>query len=89
MQRGSTNPMGRRVELLQSRVSLLNQLARCREGCSARAPTGFELLFFCRARRLLTVFGARRYLVGRVRKGFDQGLAVAEHQRRLPILVLI
>ena len=39
MQRGSTNPRGRCVELLQSRVLLLNQLARCREGCSARAPT--------------------------------------------------
>ena len=45
MQRGSTNPSGRWVELLQSRVSLLSQLAHCREGCSARAPTGFEHLF--------------------------------------------
>ena len=61
VQRGSTNPRGCWVELLQSRVSLLNQLARCREGCSARAPTGFELLSSCRARRLLTVFGARRH----------------------------
>ena len=64
VQRWSTNPRGRWVELLQSRVSLLNQLARCREGCSARAPTGFELLSSCRARRLLTVFGARRHRVG-------------------------
>ena len=64
VQRGSTNPRGRWVELLQSRVSLLNQLARCREVCSARAPTGFELLSSCRARRLLTVFGARRHRVG-------------------------
>ena len=43
VQRGSTNPRGRWVELLQSRVSLLSQLARCREGCSARASTGFWL----------------------------------------------
>ena len=73
MQRVSTNPMGRWVELLQSRVSLLNQLARCREGCSARAPTGFELLSSCRARRLLTVFGARRHRVGYSSQGFRPG----------------
>ena len=60
MQRGSTNPSGRWVELLQSRVSLLNQLARC----SARALTGFELLSSCRTQGLLTVFGARRHRVG-------------------------
>ena len=63
MQRGLTIPRGRWVELLQSRVSLLNQLAPCREGCSAQAPAGFELLSSCRARRLLTVFGARRHRV--------------------------
>ena len=61
------------VELLQSRVSLLNQLARCREGCSARAPTGFELLSSCRARRLLTVFGARRHRVGQSSQVFRPG----------------
>ena len=64
VQRRSANPRGRWVELLQSRVSLQNQLARCREGCSARAPTAFELLSSCRARRLLTVFGSRRHRVG-------------------------
>ena len=64
VQRESTNPRGRWVELLQSRVSLLNQLARCREGCSARAPTRFELPSSRRARRLLTIFGARRHRVG-------------------------
>ena len=64
MQRGSTNLRGRWVELLQSRVSLLNQLARCREACSARAPTGLEVLSSLRARRLLTVFDARRHRVG-------------------------
>ena len=55
MQRGSTIQRGRWVELIQSRVLPLNQLARCREGCSARAPTGFELLSSCRARRMLTI----------------------------------
>ena len=64
VQRGSTNPRGRWVELLQSRVSLLNQLAHCHKGCSAWAPTGLELLSSCRARRLLTVFGAHRHRVG-------------------------
>ena len=73
MQRGSTNPRGRWVELLQSRGSLLNQLARCREGCSARAPTGFELLSSCRAWRLLTVFGARHHRVGWSSQGFRPG----------------
>ena len=85
--RGSTNPRGRWVELLQSRVSLLNQLARCREGCSAHAPTGFELLAELCECWLYSVHVAIGLV--RVRKGFDQGLAVAEHQRRLPILVLI
>ena len=64
---------GRWVELLQSQVLFLNQLARCREGCSARAPTGFELLSYCRARRLLTVFGARRHRVGWSSQGFRPG----------------
>ena len=64
---------GRWVEVLQSRGSLLNQLARCREGCSARAPTGFELLSSCRARRLLTVFDARRHWVGWSSQGFRPG----------------
>ena len=59
MHRGSTNPRERWVELFHSRVSHLIQLSRCREGCSARAPTGFELPSSCRARRLLTVFVAR------------------------------
>ena len=73
MQRGSTNPRGRWVELLQSRVSLLSQLASCHEGCSARAPTGFELLSSCRARRLLTVFSAHRHRVGLSLQGFRPG----------------
>ena len=64
---------GRWVELLQSRVSLLNQLARCREGCSARASKGFELLSSCRARRVLTVFDARRHRVGWGSQGFRTG----------------
>ena len=73
VQRGWTNPRRRWVELLQRRVSLLNQLARCREGSSAWAPTGFELLSSCRARRLLTVFGARRHQVGQSLQGFRSG----------------
>ena len=79
LQRGSTNPRGSWVELLQCRVSLLNQLARCREGCSARAITGFELLSSCRARRLLLYSAYVAIGLVRVRMGFNKGLAVAEH----------
>ena len=83
MQRVSTNPRGRWVELLQSRVSLLNQLARCREGCSALAPTGFELLSSCRARRLLTVFGVRRHRVGYSSQGLGSNKLVVGEDHML------
>ena len=73
VQRGSTNPRGRWFELLQRRVSQIIQLARWREGYSARAPTGFVLLSSCRARRLLTVFGARRHRVFLSSHGFRLG----------------
>ena len=46
MQRGSTNPRGRWVELLQSRISLLNQLARCRERLQCPGTHRIRTSFF-------------------------------------------